>query len=216
MGSPDVLLPLRLLAALISRAPGAAFAQRRSHHHREPGKTRRAGPRLGRRRPAPPRIRSAHRPGDPADAGQPDRQRPQARATWLLHLPVANEGPGIPTAGQALHETVSLLVGLIRSLSPERLGEAPRPYRSSGDDQEQEQEHEQEQESPLRPSTLNPRLLIVEDEPATRPVDKHLASLRAKLEPDPAQPRRLKPVHGAGSRLERSTSKSSCPNPQSL
>ncbi|MCZ7637028.1 MAG: helix-turn-helix domain-containing protein [Verrucomicrobia bacterium] len=63
---------------------------------------------------------------------------------------------------------------------------------------------------------MNPRLLIVEDEPATRPVDKHLASLRAKLEPDPAQPRRLKAVRGAGSRLERSTRKSSCPNPQSL
>ncbi|MBE7503868.1 MAG: four helix bundle protein [Verrucomicrobiales bacterium] len=33
-----------------------------------------------------------------------------------------------------LHETVSLLVGLIRSISPERLGEEPRPYRTSGDD----------------------------------------------------------------------------------
>jgi four helix bundle protein len=29
-----------------------------------------------------------------------------------------------------LHETVSLLVGLIRSISPERLGEEPLPYRS--------------------------------------------------------------------------------------
>ena len=32
-----------------------------------------------------------------------------------------------------LHETVCLLVGLIRSLSPERLGEEPLPYRTSGD-----------------------------------------------------------------------------------
>jgi four helix bundle protein len=32
-----------------------------------------------------------------------------------------------------LHETVSLLVGLIRSISPERLGEEPLPYRTSGD-----------------------------------------------------------------------------------
>ncbi len=32
-----------------------------------------------------------------------------------------------------LHETVSLLVGLIRSISPERLGEEPLPYRISGD-----------------------------------------------------------------------------------
>ena len=33
----------------------------------------------------------------------------------------------------ALHETVCLLVGLIRSLSPERLGEEPLPYRTCGD-----------------------------------------------------------------------------------
>ena len=32
-----------------------------------------------------------------------------------------------------LHETVSLLVGLIRRRSPERLGEEPLPYRTSGD-----------------------------------------------------------------------------------
>jgi hypothetical protein len=32
-----------------------------------------------------------------------------------------------------LHETVCLLVGLIRSLSPERLGEEPLPYRSGGE-----------------------------------------------------------------------------------
>lgn len=31
-----------------------------------------------------------------------------------------------------LHETVSLLVGLIRSLAPDRLGEEPLPYRTSG------------------------------------------------------------------------------------
>lgn len=30
-----------------------------------------------------------------------------------------------------LHETVSLLVGLIRSISPDRLGEEPLPYRTS-------------------------------------------------------------------------------------
>lgn len=32
-----------------------------------------------------------------------------------------------------LHETVSLLVGLIRSISPERLGEEPLPYRTAGE-----------------------------------------------------------------------------------
>jgi four helix bundle protein len=32
-----------------------------------------------------------------------------------------------------LHETVCLLVGLIRSLSPERLGEESLPYRTSGE-----------------------------------------------------------------------------------
>ena len=38
--------------------------------------------------------------------------------------------------------------------------------------------------------------------PTTRTVDNHIASLRAKLEPDPAQPRWLKTVHGVGYRLE--------------
>jgi four helix bundle protein len=32
-----------------------------------------------------------------------------------------------------LHETVSLLVGLIRSISPDRLGEEPLPYQTSCD-----------------------------------------------------------------------------------
>jgi hypothetical protein len=31
------------------------------------------------------------------------------------------------------YETVCLLVGLIRSISPERLGEEALPYRTSGD-----------------------------------------------------------------------------------
>ena len=38
--------------------------------------------------------------------------------------------------------------------------------------------------------------------PTTRTVDTHMASLRAKLEPDPARPRWLKTVHGVGYRLE--------------
>lgn len=38
--------------------------------------------------------------------------------------------------------------------------------------------------------------------PTTRTVDNHVASLRAKLEPDPARPRWIKTVHGVGYRLE--------------
>jgi DNA-binding response OmpR family regulator len=38
--------------------------------------------------------------------------------------------------------------------------------------------------------------------PTTRTVDNHVASLRAKLEPDPDKPRWLKTVHGVGYRLE--------------
>src|SRR6059036_723646 len=38
--------------------------------------------------------------------------------------------------------------------------------------------------------------------PTTRTVDNHIASLRAKLEPDPDQPRWIKTVHGVGYRLE--------------
>jgi DNA-binding response OmpR family regulator len=38
--------------------------------------------------------------------------------------------------------------------------------------------------------------------PTTRTVDNHLASLRAKLEPDPEKPRWLKTVHGVGYKLE--------------
>ena len=38
--------------------------------------------------------------------------------------------------------------------------------------------------------------------PTTRTVDNHIASLRAKLEPDPEQPRWILTVHGVGYRLE--------------
>jgi len=38
--------------------------------------------------------------------------------------------------------------------------------------------------------------------PTTRTVDNHIASLRAKLEPDPDAPRWLKTVHGVGYKLE--------------
>ena len=38
--------------------------------------------------------------------------------------------------------------------------------------------------------------------PTTRTVDNHVASLRAKLEPDPDEPRWIKTVHGVGYRLE--------------
>lgn len=37
--------------------------------------------------------------------------------------------------------------------------------------------------------------------PSTRTVDNHIASLRAKLEQDPGQPRRLLTVHGVGYKL---------------
>ena len=37
--------------------------------------------------------------------------------------------------------------------------------------------------------------------PTTRTVDNHIASLRAKLEFDPAEPQRLRTVHGVGYRL---------------
>jgi DNA-binding response OmpR family regulator len=38
--------------------------------------------------------------------------------------------------------------------------------------------------------------------PTTRTVDNHIASLRAKLEPNPENPRWIKTVHGVGYRLE--------------
>ena len=38
--------------------------------------------------------------------------------------------------------------------------------------------------------------------PTTRTVDNHVASLRAKLEADPAEPRWIKTVHGVGYRLD--------------
>jgi DNA-binding response OmpR family regulator len=37
--------------------------------------------------------------------------------------------------------------------------------------------------------------------PTTRTVDNHIASLRAKIEPDPEEPRWIKTVHGVGYRL---------------
>lgn len=40
--------------------------------------------------------------------------------------------------------------------------------------------------------------------PTTRTVDNHIASLRAKIEPEPTQPRYLRTVHGIGYRLEQS------------
>jgi DNA-binding response OmpR family regulator len=40
--------------------------------------------------------------------------------------------------------------------------------------------------------------------PTTRTVDNHIASLRAKIEPDPDAPRWIKTVHGVGYRLEKS------------
>jgi DNA-binding response OmpR family regulator len=40
--------------------------------------------------------------------------------------------------------------------------------------------------------------------PTTRTVDNHIASLRAKLEPKPEQPRWIQTVHGVGYRLNRS------------
>jgi DNA-binding response OmpR family regulator len=41
----------------------------------------------------------------------------------------------------------------------------------------------------------------LENYPTTRTVDNHVASLRAKLEADPADPRRLLTVHGVGYKL---------------
>lgn len=38
--------------------------------------------------------------------------------------------------------------------------------------------------------------------PTTRTVDNHIASLRAKLEPDPEQPRWIKTVHGVGYKVD--------------
>lgn len=38
--------------------------------------------------------------------------------------------------------------------------------------------------------------------PTTRTIDNHIAALRAKIEPEPEQPRWLKTVHGVGYKLE--------------
>ena len=51
----------------------------------------------------------------------------------------------IQSGKQVLHETVSLLVGLIKSIAPDRLGEEALAYRTSAE-QGQEQEQEQEQD----------------------------------------------------------------------
>jgi DNA-binding response OmpR family regulator len=47
--------------------------------------------------------------------------------------------------------------------------------------------------------------------PTTRTVDNHIASLRAKLEPDPERPKWIKTVHGVGYRLEIPNSKLQAP-----
>ena len=57
----------------------------------------------------------------------------------------------IQVGKEILHETVSLLVGLIRSISFDRLGEESLGYRTSTESSEQEQEQEQEQEISRRP-----------------------------------------------------------------
>ena len=43
--------------------------------------------------------------------------------------------------------------------------------------------------------------------PTTRTVDNHIATLRAKIEPDPDSPRWIKTVHGTGYKLELPTEK---------
>jgi DNA-binding response OmpR family regulator len=47
-----------------------------------------------------------------------------------------------------------------------------------------------------------------ENYPTTRTVDNHIAGLRNKLEPDPAQPRYLKTVHGVGYKFVRQSESS--------
>jgi len=50
----------------------------------------------------------------------------------------------IQAGKQILLEVVALLIGLIRSISPDRLGEEPVAYRTSAEGKEQEQEQEQD------------------------------------------------------------------------
>ena len=50
------------------------------------------------------------------------------------------------TGKEILRETVSLVIGLIKSISPDRLGEDPLEYRISPESQKEEDEQEQEQE----------------------------------------------------------------------
>ena len=60
-------------------------------------------------------------------------------------------------------------------------------------------------ETPGEPVTRERFLDLVWDYaafPTTRTVDNHVASLRAKIEPDPESPRWIKTVHGVGYRLD--------------
>jgi DNA-binding response OmpR family regulator len=60
-------------------------------------------------------------------------------------------------------------------------------------------------ESPGEPVTRERFLDVVwgyASFPTTRTVDNHIASLRAKMEPDPDRPKWIKTVHGVGYRLE--------------
>jgi four helix bundle protein len=55
-------------------------------------------------------------------------------------------GEQIQGGKEILHETVSLLVGLIKSISTDRLGEEPLAYGGSTGIQERDQDQDQEQE----------------------------------------------------------------------
>lgn len=60
-------------------------------------------------------------------------------------------------------------------------------------------------ESPNQPITRERFLDVVWEcgaFPTTRTADDHIASLRAKLEADPARPRHIKTIHGKGYKLE--------------
>jgi hypothetical protein len=74
--------------------------------------------------------------------------------TYFDHEKLAAKGKctGEQTRGgqEILHETVSLLVSLIKSISPRRLGEGSLAYRASTGTQEQEQEQEQERQDARR------------------------------------------------------------------
>lgn len=55
---------------------------------------------------------------------------------------------------------------------------------------------------PVSRETCLDRLWGVAAFPTTRTVDTHVAALRAKIEPEPAQPQFLKTVHGRGYKLD--------------